>query len=110
MGPSVTKPPERRRHRRAAVEFAVTFSRPHGGPVPGRTLDLGPDGTRVRTRRPLRVDELLAFDLSLGDSGGAVHGRARVVRQHSASTYAVRFEDVDSDGVQALERFVAPGA
>ncbi len=107
MGPPVIDKPERRRQRRATVQFAVTLSRPHGGPIPGRTLDLGLDGTRVITRRPLRVDELLQFDLSLGEAGSEVHGRARVLRQHSPSAYALRFEDVAGAGAQALERLVA---
>ncbi len=107
MGPPVTEQPERRRRRRATVQFAVILSRPHGGPIPGRTLDLGLDGTRVMTRRPLRVDELLRFDLSLEEAGPEVHGHARVLRQQSATAYALRFEDVAGDGAEALERFVA---
>ncbi len=90
MGP-IVKEPERRRARRAAVEFAVTLSRSHGGPIRGHTLELGAGGTRVTVQRPLRVDELLRFDLSLGEPGPAVSCHARVLRQHGPLAYALRF-------------------
>lgn len=107
MGPLDSNHPDRRRRRRTAVDFVLTLSRRHGGPISGHTLDLGLDGTRVATRRPLRVDELLEFELELGEAGPEIHGRARVVRQHSASVYALRFEDVLPEGSEALERFIA---
>ncbi len=109
MVPLVTEQqPERRGARRAAVEFAVTLTRSRGGPIRGRTLELGRHGTRIATDRPLRIDELLQFDLALGESGPPVSGHARVLRQHAAGAYALRFEDLAPDGADALARFLAP--
>ena len=108
MGPAVKEQPERRSARRAAVEFAVTLSRSRGGPISGHTIELGRDGTRVTVQRPLRVYELLRFDLSLGEPGPAVRGHARVLREHGGGAYALRFEHVAPDGADALARFLEP--
>ena len=108
MSPVVKEPPERRSAPRAAVDFAVTLSRSRGGPIRGHTLELGRGGAVVTVQRPLRVYELLQFDLSLGDPGPAVSGHARVLREHAAGAYALRFDDLTPDGAEALSAFLEP--
>ena len=83
--------PQRRTAPRVPVALDVTLARAHGSAVPGRTQDLGPAGMRVASRRPLKVDEHLDFDIDLGD-GGHVSGRAHVVREHAYGVYALRFD------------------
>jgi hypothetical protein len=84
---------DRRRTSRAALALGCTLRRARGGPVHARTVDLGPGGMRVRSDRPLTLDEVLEFDLPLPPVG-AVHvdGRARVLRLQAPGLYALRFE------------------
>ena len=85
--------PERRRATpRTEIALDVVFARGRAGAdVAGRTHDLGPGGMRVATRRPLRVDEQLAFDLAL-DDGSHLTGLAHVVREHACDVYGLRFD------------------
>jgi PilZ domain len=76
-----------RRSPRARIEMQCTLHRRSGSPVSGRTIDVGPGGMRVCTSRPLAADEELRFELTPG-----IDGRARVLRQQSHDTYAIRFE------------------
>jgi hypothetical protein len=78
-----------RRAPRVDLELELTLMRPHGGPVLGRTQDVGPGGARVIVERPLAIDEELTFDLVTRE--GHVDGRARVVRQDGVNSYALRF-------------------
>ncbi len=48
------------------------------------------------TSRPLVIDERLSFDLALSD-GENLAGEARVLREQSFGTYALRFERVSSE-------------
>jgi PilZ domain len=64
-----------------------TLHRRSGSPITGHTVDVGPGGMCVCTRRPLAADEVLRFELPLG-----IDGRGRVLRQQGHDTYAVRFE------------------
>ena len=94
----VTSP--RRAAPRAQVTLDVVLSRPTGSPVRARTVDVSAGGARVSTNRPLRVDEVLAFELTL-DEGEPVAGQARVLREQ-ATTYALRFERVRGEGAQRV--------
>jgi len=94
--------PSRRTAPRAAVELPVTLLRSRGNPIASRTVDLGPGGMRVCCERPLTVDETLTFDLAC--AGAQVGGRARVLREHVGSTYALRFEGLGPECTEALRR------
>jgi c-di-GMP-binding flagellar brake protein YcgR len=104
--------PQRRAAPRVAVRLEVTFSRAkrHGRPVKGRTLDLSTGGARVASERPLRVDEVLRFDLRCGGDAH-VQGECRVLREHVGQTYGIRFERLDGEEARRqLERLTAtPG-
>ena len=97
----------RRAAPRAAIELPVTLKRVHGNPITSRTVDLGTGGMRVCCDRPLTVDELVTFDLECPDA--KVGGRARVLREHVGSTYALRFEALREEAADNLRRLV-PGA
>ncbi|HEX2086350.1 MAG TPA: PilZ domain-containing protein [Solirubrobacteraceae bacterium] len=105
--PSVTATPQRRAAPRIAIELPLTFERAarHGRPVAAHTVDLSTGGARVATDRPLKVDEVLRFDLCC-DDGAHVCGECRVLREHVGQRYAIRFERVD-DGAEALQRLAA---
>jgi hypothetical protein len=67
-GPRDHRPmPDSRTAPRAVLSCACTLHRRTGGPIEGRTLDVGVGGMRVSTTRPLAQDELLRFDLPLAD-------------------------------------------
>ena len=103
---TATAAPRRRTAHRIAARFALTLSRPrrHGDAVTARTIDLSSGGARVVADRPLKIDEVLAFDLACDDDLH-VRGECRVLREHVGRTYAVRFERLDGeDAVRALER------
>src|SRR5688572_19008415 len=97
---------EQRRGPRAQLALALVLRRHKGAPVSCRTLDLGREGARVTADRPLRVDELLAFDLALGEDAH-LDGHCRVLRQHGLHQYALRFEDVDDAALELLNGALA---
>lgn len=98
----------RRAAPRAEVSLGVMLSRAGtGADVEGRTYDLGPGGMRVSTRRPLRVDEQLAFAVDL-DDGTRVTGRAHVVREHACEVYGLRFDRVAPGDGERLEALASP--
>jgi hypothetical protein len=99
---------ERRGARRAALALDVQLARTVGNDVVARTRDVGPTGASVVSRRPLRIDEELRFDLALGPGGEHLRGVARVLRQHHHDVYALRFEQFDGgvDGGAALRDLV----
>jgi hypothetical protein len=97
---------EDRRSPRTQLALALILKRHKGGPVSGRTIDLGAGGACVATDRPLRVDELLAFDLTL-DGDEHVDGHCRVLRQQGLNEYALRFEDVDAATAELLSGALA---
>lgn len=103
---SATATPQRRSTPRVEVVLPLTLARAngHGQPVEARTLDLSIGGARVAAERPLKVDELVRFDLQCG-GGTHVTGECRVLREHVGRTYAVRFERVDD--ATALARVAA---
>ena len=53
-----------------------TLQRRSGSPITARTVDLGPGGMCVASKRPLSTDEVLEFEL-----GPRITGNARVLRQ-----------------------------
>jgi hypothetical protein len=79
-----------------------TLHRRSGSPIEARTVDLGPGGMCVATKRPLAADELLSFELS-----PQIAGRARVLRQQGFDTYVVRFETLAQPAREELEGLVA---
>ena len=92
---------DQRHSPRAQIALALILRRHKGGPVSCRTVDVGCGGACVTTDRPLRVDELLAFDLELDDRAH-VDGHCRVLRQQGLNRYALRFEDVDAATLELL--------
>ena len=79
-----------------------TLQRRSGSPIAARTVDLGPGGMCVATKRPLAAEEVLNFELS-----PQINGRARVLRQQGYETYAVRFEALAQPAREELEGLVA---
>lgn len=80
-----------------------TLQRRSGSPIVARTVDLGPGGMCVATKRPLSPDEVLNFQL-----GPQITGRARVLRQQGWERYAVRFEALADPARAELDGIVAP--
>jgi PilZ domain len=97
----------RRRQPRAALQLTCTLTRRKGGPIDGRTLDLGPGGMRVTTNRPLAIDEVLHFHLPFEEE--RLDGDARVVREHGPNVYALRFEGLAPEAATRLEAVVPQG-
>lgn len=93
---------ERRISPRIAASLDVRLTRKVGAPVTGRTLDLSAGGMRIHAERPLRVDEVLHFDLALGAAGDV-----RVMRLYPGNDYALRFEQLSVDDADAISRYVA---
>ena len=89
---------EQRTSPRVEIEMPCTLHRRRGSPVEGRTVDLGPGGMRVCTDRPLAADETLRFELQ------GIDGRARVLRQQTHDTYAIRFEMLPEPTLAELQR------
>jgi hypothetical protein len=79
-----------------------TLHRRTGSPIAGRTVDLGPGGMCVATKRPLSPDEVLSFELS-----AQISGRVRVLRQQGYASYAVRFEALEAAARAELDGIVA---
>jgi PilZ domain len=80
-----------------------TLHRRSGSPITARTVDLGPGGMCVASKRPLSPDEVLNFEL-----GPQISGRARVLRQQGWERYAVRFEALADPARAELDGIVAP--
>jgi hypothetical protein len=76
---------------RADVALPCVLRRRTGSAIDAQTVNLGTGGMCIATRRPLAADEVLEFDLLLGDVDH-VDGRARVLRQEGHDAYALRFE------------------
>ena len=53
---------DRRRSWRTEIALECTLHRRTGKVVEAQTLDLGPGGMRVKTSRPLAVDETFEFE------------------------------------------------
>ncbi len=77
---------------RAQITMECTLRRRTGSPIAAQTVDLGPDGMRVTSRRPLAADETVDFDLPNLEM--RVAGHARVLRQQRSHVYVLRFESL----------------
>jgi hypothetical protein len=83
-----------------------TLHRHSGTPVTGHTVDVGPGGMCVSTSRPLAADEVMRFELTPG-----IDGLARVLRQQTHDTYAIRFELLGEPAQAELRRLaMAPAS
>jgi hypothetical protein len=96
---------ERRRLPRTEIALPCTLSRRSGSAINAETVNLGPGGMRIRTPRPLALDEVLSFDIP----EQSVDGRARVLRQEGVSTYALRFESLVEPARERLSALIAGG-
>jgi PilZ domain len=92
---------DQRRSPRIELAMPCTLHRRSGSPIEATTVDVGPGGMRVSTRRPLAADETLRFELQ------GIDGRARVLRQQTHDTYAIRFEMLDEPALTELKRLTA---
>jgi len=94
------EPPPPRRAPRAQIALPCTLRRRVGSPIAVQTLDVGPDGMRVSSPRPLATDERVDFDLP--DLDMRVFGRARVLRQQRLNVYEMRFEHLPEPMIRRL--------
>jgi hypothetical protein len=85
---------------RAQIAVPCTLRRRVGAPIPAHTVDVGPDGMRVKTARPLAQDETVDFDLPNFDM--RISGHARVQQQQRLNVYALRFEGLPAPMVRRL--------
>jgi hypothetical protein len=98
-------PWERRRLPRVQLAVECTLQRRMGSPIAAQTIDLGPGGMRVESRRPLSADEELEF--AIPSDILKVSGRARVMRQQERHVYALRFERLPPEARAALNALAA---
>jgi PilZ domain len=85
---------------RATIVVSCTLRRRTGSPITAQTLDVGPDGMRVSSSRPLAVDETVDFELPNLDM--RISGHARVLRQERPNVYVLRFERLPEPVVRRL--------
>ena len=97
---TMDEPPRPRRSPRAQIALPCTLRRRTGSPIAVQTLDVGPDGMRIASPRPLATDEHVDFDLP--DLDMRVFGRARVLRQQRLNVYEMRFEQLPEPMVRRL--------
>jgi len=79
-----------RRAPRGQIALDCSLRRRVGSPIAAQTIELGPEGMRVISRRPLADDETVDFDLP--GLTMRVAGHARVLSQPGPHTYVLRFE------------------
>lgn len=92
---------------RAQIIMSCTLRRRTGSPIPAETLDLGPDGMRVTSPRPLSEDETIDFDLPNLEM--RVAGHARVLRQQRLHVYVLRFERLPEPMSRCLHALAVNG-
>jgi PilZ domain len=85
---------------KADLAMSCTLRRNIGSPISAQTIEIGPRGMQVRSRRPMSLDEIVGFELP--DLGMRVSGRARVLRVERANVYALRFEGLPEPMVRRL--------
>jgi hypothetical protein len=92
---------------RSQIVLACTLHRRIGSPIAAQTVDVGPEGMRVSSPRPLAIDELVDFDLPNFDM--RISGHARVVRQQRLNVYALRFEGLPDPVLRRLHALAING-
>jgi hypothetical protein len=92
----------------ARVSLPCTLRRRVGAPIVAQTLEVGPAGMRVASRRPLAPDETVEFDLP--DPEIRISGHARVVRQQRLNVYALRFEGLPAPMERRLHAIAINGS
>ena len=85
---------DRRRSWRTGLALECLLHRHTGKTIEAQTVDLGPGGMRVKTDRPLAVDE--TFDFELPDRA-RINGRARVVDHRGYRVYGLRFDTLGDE-------------
>ena len=85
---------DRRRSWRTGLALECLLHRHTGTTIEAQALDLGPGGMRVKTNRPLAVDE--TFDFELPDRA-RINGRARVVDERGYRVYGLRFDKLGDE-------------
>jgi hypothetical protein len=85
---------------RAQINTPCMLRRRTGSPIPAHTVELGPEGMRVSSPRPLSADEAVDFDLP--GLAMRVGGHARVLRQQRLNVYVLRFERLPEPMVRCL--------
>ena len=103
---------DRRRSWRTEIALECLLHRRTGKTIEAQTLDLGPGGMRVRTNRPMAVDETFDFELP---ERARINGRARVVNERGYRVYGLRFEKLGDEAraeiaILAKERAPIPPA
>lgn len=93
---------DKRRAPRVDVTVTCALRRRSGTTIPAETLNLGPGGTLVKTRRPLAIDESLDFELDARNAAPA-----RVLRHEGHDIYALRFEHPPELMVRRLQELAA---
>jgi hypothetical protein len=96
---------ERRRSWRTEVALECTLHRRTGKTIEAQTLDIGPGGMRIKTNRPLSVDEVLEFELP---DRARINGRARILREQGYRIFAVRFEKLGDEARAELAELAQP--
>src|SRR3954469_23536678 len=92
---------ERRRSWRTEIALECTLHRRTGKTIEAQTLDIGPGGMRIKTNRPLSVDEVLEFELP---GRARINGRARILREQGYRICAARCEKLgDGAGAELAE-------
>ncbi len=103
---------DRRRSWRTEIALECLLHRRTGKTIEAQTLDLGPGGMRVKTNRPMAVDETFDFELP---ERARINGRARVVNERGYRVYGLRFDKLGDEAraeiaILAKERAPIPPA
>ena len=101
---------DRRRSWRTGLAHECLLHRHTGKTIEVQTVDLGPGGMRVKTDRPLAIDE--TFDFELPDRA-RINGRARVVDERGYRVYGLRFDKLGDEAraeIALLAQEAAPSS
>ena len=92
---------------RADMAMPCVLRRRTGSAISVETVNVGPGGMCILTKRPLAIDEVLEFDLPVAGTSH-VDGHVRVLRQEGHGMYALRFEDLEAPTREGLQTLIAP--
>jgi c-di-GMP-binding flagellar brake protein YcgR len=98
---------DRRRTWRTEIALECLLHRRTGKTIEAQTLDLGPGGMRVKTNRPMAVDETFEFELP---ARARINGRARVVDERGYRVYGLRFEKLGDEARAEIALVAAESA